>query len=182
MEIVIADNFMNRNIPIKNRKTNYTKFLSDELSDYISNNKVSYIEIDLDLSMNTPFPALSQASKSLSIPIVDPHSVIHLVMDSLPELEDEELFVNSDIVFEKQALLIMEATIYGVIQCLASLLQPYFPRSADFEEAFKKALTKIKPIIDSIFIDSEAKFEAEMSIATDEKFEEIVHLLNEEEE
>lgn len=182
MEIVIAENIMNRNIPIKNRKTNYTKFLSDELTDYISNNKVSYIEIDLDLSMNTPFPALSQASKSLCIPIVDPHTVIHLVMDSLPELEDEELFVNSDIVFEKQALLVMEATLYAAIQSLSSLLQPYLPRSADFEEAFKKALSRIKPIIDSLTIDTVTKFDKNQFITTDEKFNEIIQYLIQEEE
>jgi len=168
--------------PINQRRTKFTSKLTDDLSEYISKNKVGSIEIELDIRMNTPFPALSQASKSLSVPMVDPHSVMHLVMDSLPELEEKEMFTNSDIVFEKQALLVMEATLYAAIQSLSSLLQPYFPRSADFEEAFKKALCRIRPIIDSLIIDTENSFDENKFSTTDEKFNEIIQFLTQEEE
>ena len=125
---------------------------------------------------------LSKASKSLSLAIVDPRSVMQLVQETLPELDQNEMAQNSNIIFEQQALSVIEATMYGTIQCLASLLQPYFPRSEDFEEAFKKALVKIKPFIDSLAVDYDSKLKAQLSNATDEKFDEIISQLNQEDE
>ena len=55
-------------------------------------------------------------------------------------------------------------------------------KSEDFEEAFKKALVKIKPFIDSLAVDYDSKLKAQLSNATDEKFDEIISQLNQEDE
>jgi len=179
---MLEESEMNSNKPIKQRATEHTPVLLDKYWEFVANNKAGIIEIDLDINIDTAFPVLSKASKSLSLSIVDPRSVMQLVQETLPELDENELAQNSNIIFEQQALNVIEATMYGTIQCLASLLQPYFPRSEDFEEAFKKALVKIKPFIDSLAVDYDSKLKAQLSNATDEKFDEIINQLNQEDE
>ena len=180
--VVVEGINMSTSKPIKDRQTEHTGVLLDKYWEFVANNKAGIIEIDLDVNIDTAFPVLSRASKSLSLAIVDPRSVIQLVQETLPELDENELAQNSNIIFEQQALNVIEATMYGTIQCLASLLQPYFPRSEDFEEAFKKALVKIKPFIDSLAVDYDSKLKAQLSNATDEKFDEIISQLNQEDE
>ena len=179
---MLEESEMNSNKPIKQRATEHTPVLLDKYWEFVANNKAGIIEIDLDVNIDTAFPVLSKASKSLSLAIVDPRSVMQLVQETLPELDQNEMAQNSNIIFEQQALSVIEATMYGTIQCLASLLQPYFPRSEDFEEAFKKALVKIKPFIDSLAVDYDSKLKAQLSNATDEKFDEIISQLNQEDE
>ena len=179
---MLEESEMNSNKPIKQRATEHTPVLLDKYWEFVANNKAGIIEIDLDVNIDTAFPVLSRASKSLSLAIVDPRSVMQLVQETLPELDENEMVQNSNIIFEQQALSVIEATMYGTIQCLASLLQPYFPRSEDFEEAFKKALVKIKPFIDSLAVDYDSKLKAQLSNATDEKFDEIISQLNQEDE
>ena len=180
--VVVEGINMSTNKPIKDRQTEHTGVLLDKYWEFVANNKAGIIEIDLDVNIDTAFPVLSRASKSLSLAIVDPRSVMQLVQETLPELDENEKAQNSNIIFEQQALSVIEATMYGTIQCLTSLLQPYFPRSEDFEEAFKKALVKIKPFIDSLAVDYDSKLKAQLSNATDEKFDEIINQLNQEDE
>ena len=71
---------------------------------------------------------------------------------------------------------------YAVLQCLTSLLQQYFPKSEDFEESFKKALSRIKPQIDSLVIDEEIFLGTQVSESTKAEFNEIVKYMNKEEE
>ena len=170
--------------PINQRKTRYTDKLSQNLSEHISNKPVGHIEIDLNLGMTSPFPSLSQASKLLCVPILDPETLSDYVSELLPEIPEEEQNKNSIILFEQQALLIIEVTLYAALRCLSSLLQQYFPRSEDYELAFNKALDKLKPQIDSIMVNSEMYLETQIIQATKNEFEEIIrHLsLDEEEE
>ncbi len=173
---------MSNTQPINKRKTEYTEKLSVDLSKHISTNPVGHIEIDLSLGMTSPFPSLSHASKSLCIPIVDPETVLDLVSEALPHLEKKEQHENSNIIFEQQALLIIEVTMFAVLKCLSSLLQQYFPRSEDYEEAFKKALDKIKPIIDSLVFDQDILLQTQITSATKDEFDKIISQLGLEEE
>ena len=168
--------------PINQRKTRYTDKLSQNLSEHISNKPVGYIEIDLNLGMTSPFPSLSQASKSLCVPILDPETLSDYVSELLPEISEDEQNKNSIILFEQQALLIIEVTLYAVLRCLSSLLQQYFPRSEDYELAFNKALDKLKPQIDSITVDSDTFLTPQITQATKDEFDKIISHLNLEEE
>ena len=71
---------MNSNKPIKQRATEHTSVLLDKYWEFVANNKAGIIEIDLDVNIDTAFPVLSKASKSLSLAIVDPRSVMQLVL------------------------------------------------------------------------------------------------------
>ena len=168
--------------PINQRKTKHTEKLSRNVSKYISNKPVAHIEIDLNLGMTSPFPSLSQASKSLCVPIVDPETLFDFVSEELPQLVEDEQIKNSNILFEQQALLIIEVAMYAVLRCLSSLLQEYFPRSEDYELAFNKALDKLKPQIDSIMVDSDTFLTSQITQATKDEFDKIIsHLIFEEE-
>ena len=178
----IVEMYMNSKRPIKKRATKHTQQLTEDFSDFLNSNRVGHIDIDVNLEMSTPFPSLNNGSKSLSVPLVDPETVSDLVSELLPDLDGKELSVNSNIIFEKQALLIIEATMYAVLQCLTSLLQQYFPKSEDFEESFKKALSRIKPQIDSLVMDEEMFLGTQISESTKAEFNEIVKYINKEEE
>ena len=102
--------------------------------------------------------------------------------EALPHLEKKEQNENSNIIFEQQALLIIEVTMFAVLKCLSSLLQQYFPRSEDYEEAFKKALDKMKPIIDSLMLDPDILLQTQITSATKDEFDKIISQLGLEEE
>ena len=130
--------------------------------------------------MNTPFPSLGSAKKSVQVPMVDPHSLLHLAMESIPELEGNELFENTEIIFEKQAMKVIEAATYAFLKCAVLQLQEYFPRTSDFEKAFNKALNQIEPILtQSILMKIESKQNSILS--PNEEFESIIANLFEEE-
>ena len=116
------------------------------------------------------------------MPILDPETLSDYVSELLPEISEDEQNKNSIILFEQQALLIIEVTLYAVLRCLSSLLQQYFPRSEDYELAFNKALDKLKPQIDSIMVNSDTFLTPQITQATKDEFDKIISHLNLEEE
>ena len=166
--------------PIHKRHTAYTDQLTTLYEELVNTQSVRHIDIEVGIKMNTPFPSLGSAKKSVQVPMVDPHSLLHLAMESIPELEGNELYENTEIIFEKQAMKVIEAATYAFLKCTVLQLQEYFPRTSDFEKAFNKALNQIEPIIDSVNFD-ENKTLNESMISTNDKFDSIISNLMEEE-
>ena len=179
-DVNVKELFLTMEKPIHKRHTEYTDQLTTLYEELVKSQPVKHIDIEVGIKMNTPFPSLGSAKKSVQVPMVDPHSLLHLAMESIPELEGNELFENTEIIFEKQAMKVIEAATYAFLKCAVLQLQEYFPRTSDFEKAFNKALNQIEPIIDSVNFDENRK-QAQSILSPNEEFESIIANLFEEE-
>ena len=179
-DVNVKEIFLTMEKPIHKRHTEYTDQLTTLYEELVNSQPVRHIDIEVGIKMNTPFPSLGSATKSVQVPMVDPHSLLHLAMESIPELEGNELYENTEIIFEKQAMKVIEAATYAFLKCTALQLQEYFPRTSDYKKAFNKALNQIEPIIDAVNLDKN-KILDKTKVLTNDEFDSIISNLLEEE-
>ena len=179
-DVNVKEIFLTMEKPIHKRHTEYTDELTTLYEELVNSQPVRHIDIEAGIKMNTPFPSLGSATKSVQVPMVDPHSLLHLAMESIPELEGNELYENTEIIFEKQAMKVIEAATYAFLKCTVLQVQEYFPRTSDFKKAFNKALNQIEPIIDSVNFDKNKTLDKSI-ISSNDEFDSIISNLFEEE-
>lgn len=160
----------NNKKPIGERKTDQTNHLQKKVDEYIVGNTVPISSIDISINVTSPFPTLSGANKTNFIPIVDPHTMFHLVEESLEGENDEKIDNNATILFESQALRVIQGAFDGLIDILQAVLEDYHPTFKDFEKTFLQVLGEKQKIsgeeleikqIDDIFNDMTARIEEE---------------------
>ena len=79
------------NIPIGERETDETRYLQERVEEYINENNVPISKIDVSINVTTPFPTLSGANQAKYLPIIDPHTMQHLVEENLSNENDEKI-------------------------------------------------------------------------------------------
>jgi hypothetical protein len=157
------------NIPIIKRTNDSTKFLQNKVDEYIKDKPVGISKINVGIKITTPFPTLSSVSQSNYVPIIDPDTIKCVVEDNMEDSNEKEIMRNAEIIFEQQALEVIEKATESFIDALAASLQDYFPQSSDFEEIFKTVIKDKKLKIDSLFKSNLLDFENDL----DDKFNEI---------
>ena len=136
----------------------------------------------MTIDITSPFPTLNTVSIEGSTPIVDPYSVLGIVQELLPHLDEDEINEDTEIAFEKQAMKIIKCASHQFIKGLASALVDYMPRSEDFKNLFNKELNKLTPRIDSLSFDITSNKKEQLENDLDLIFDDIVNNLKEEEE